>query len=305
MNSTFQRRLMAGQIVITGEIAPPKGASRIAVERLAQGLYGYVDAVNLTDNQRGIARMSALGAGLIVQQAGLEPIVQVTCQNRNRLALQADVLSATALGIHNFLCMTGDHPRHGDHPETKNVLDLNSFQLLNMFRLMRDEHCFQSGSPLKDPPTFFMGGVANPNIERVARLEKKIESGAEFIQTQIIFDTQRFRDWMVDVRAAGLHQQAFILAGVMIPRAARTVVFLKDELPGMCIPDYVVDQMQRASDPEHAGVLLAAELVQELLSIEGVAGIHLMSVGWTRAMPQVIEQAGLLPRPTVPETQEP
>lgn len=304
MNSLFERRLKAGQVVVTGEIAPPKGASRAAVERLAQGLAGYVDAVNLTDNQRGMARMSALGAGLIVRQVGLEPIVQVTCQNRNRLALQADVLSASALGIHNFLCMTGDHPKHGDHPETKHVLDLNSFQLIKMLRTLRDEHCFQSGGALKDPPTFFVGGVANPNIERVARLEKKIEAGAEFIQTQIIFDVQRFRGWMAEARAAGLHQQAYILAGVIIPRTARTVVFLKEELPGMCIPDSVVDRMERASDPEHEGVLIAAELVQELLSIEGIAGVHLMSVGWTRAMPQVIEQAGLLPRPGVPERME-
>jgi methylenetetrahydrofolate reductase (NADPH) len=301
MYSTLQSRLAAGQTVITGEVAPPKGADRATVERLVTGLRGYVDAVNLTDNQRGIARMSALGAGIIAQQAGIEPIVQVTCQNRNRLALQADALSGSALGIRNFLCMTGDHPRNGDHPDAKNVLDVNSFKLLSMFRTLRDKQCFFSGSELKSSaPSYFVGGVANPNIEKVARLEKKIEAGAEFIQTQIIFDAERFREWMADVRAAGLHQQAYILAGVLIPRSAKTVVFVRDGLPGMRIPERIIDRMQQTDDPEHEAIMLSAELVQDLLSIEGVAGVHLMSVGWTRSMPRVIEQAGLLPRPAAP-----
>jgi methylenetetrahydrofolate reductase (NADPH) len=302
MYSTLQSRLAAGQPVVTGEVAPPKGAGRATVERLVGGLRGYVDAVNLTDNQRGIARMSALGGGIIAQQAGIEPIVQMTCQNRNRLALQADVLSGAALGVHNFLCMTGDHPRNGDHPETKNVLDMNSFRLIKMMRTLRDGHCFESGVPLKDEaPACFVGGVANPNVEKVSRLEKKVESGAEFIQTQIIFDAERFGEWMADVRAAGLHEQTYILAGVLIPRTPRTVVFLRDNLPGMRIPEQVIDRMQSTDDPETEGIALCADLVQELLSIEGVAGVHLMSVGWTRAMPRVIEQAGLLPRPAAPE----
>jgi methylenetetrahydrofolate reductase (NADPH) len=302
MYSTFQRRLAAGQTVITGEVAPPKGAGRATVERLVGALRGYIDAVNLTDNQRGVARMSALGGGIIAHQMGIEPIVQVTCQNRNQLALQADLLAGSALGVPNFLCMTGDHPRSGDHPDAKHVLDVNSFKLIKMFRTLRDEHCFNSGAPLKDEaPAFFLGGVANPNIEKVARLERKIEAGAEFIQTQLIFDTGRFREWMADVRAAGLHQQAHILAGVLIPRTAKTVMFLHENLPGMRIPESTLERMQRADDAEHEGINLSTELVQDLLSVEGVAGVHLMSVAWTRAMPQVIEQAGLLPRPPLPE----
>lgn len=300
MYSTLQRRLAAGQIVVTGEIAPPKGDGRASLEKLARGLNGYVDAINLTDNQRGIARMSALGAGAILQCLGFEPIVQMTCQNRNRVALQADALSGSALGIRNVLCMTGDNPRKGDHPDCKNVLDLNSFQLISMLRKMRDEGCFDSGVPLKDPPAFFVGGVANPNVERAARLERKIEAGAEFIQTQLIFDTHRFRQWMTDVRAAGLHKRAYILAGVLILRSAQSALFLRDNLPGIAMPDCIVERMQRAAEPEREGVALAAELVNELLSVEGVSGVHLMSVGWTRAMPWVVEQAGLLPRPAVP-----
>ncbi len=298
--STLQQRLDAGQVVVTGELAPPKGAGRATLERLALAMRGHVDALNLTDNQRGIGRMSALGAGILVQQLGIEAIVQMTCQHRNRIALQADALSGAACGIGNFLCMTGDHPKIGDHPDTKNVLDLNSFQLIRALRGMRDEGRFQSGTQLADPPRYFVGGVANPNIEKVARLEKKIQSGAEFIQTQIIFDIERFRQWMADARAAGLHQQAHILAGVMVIRSAQSAHFLRDHLPGSRVPDAVVERMTRAADAEQEGVRIASELTQEMLAIEGVRGIHVMSVGWTKAIPQVVEAAGLLPRPPAP-----
>jgi methylenetetrahydrofolate reductase (NADPH) len=298
--STFQRRIEAGQIVVTGELAPPKGAARGTLEKLAVAMRGSVDAINLTDNQRGIGRMSALGAGVVMRQLGIEPIVQLTCQHRNRIALQADVLSGAVCGISNFLCMTGDHPKIGDHPDAKNVLDLNSFQLIKMLRAMRDEGHFQSGVMLSEAPRFFLGGVANPNIERVARLEKKIQSGAEFIQTQIIFDIERFRQWMTDARAAGLHQQAHILAGVMVIRSASSAQFLRDHLPGSRVPDSVIERMERAENAEQEGVRIASELAQEMLAIEGVRGIHIMSVGWTKAIPWVVEAAGLLPRPPAP-----
>jgi methylenetetrahydrofolate reductase (NADPH) len=168
-------------------------------------------------------------------------------------------------------------------------------------RTLRDEQQFQSGTKLVNAPGFFVGGVSNPNIERVARLEKKIESGAEFIQTQIIFDIERFKEWMTDVRAGGLHQQAAILGGIMVIRSAQSARFLRDHLPGSRIPDWVIDRMEAAEDPEAEGIRIAAELTQELLSVEGVRGVHLMSVGWTKALPQVVEHAGLLPRPPVPE----
>jgi methylenetetrahydrofolate reductase (NADPH) len=301
--SSFQRRLAAGQIVVTGEIAPPRGASRATLERIARNLSEHVDAINLTDNQRGLGRMSALGAGMILHQLGIETVVQMTCQHRNRIALQADVLSGAAFGIRNFLCMTGDHPKIGDHPDAKNVLDLNSFQLLKMVRQMRDESRFHSGTVLSDAPPLFLGGVANPNIERVARLERKIQFGAEFIQTQIVFDVERFKAWMADARAAGLHQQAYILAGIMIVKSPTSVRFLRDHLPGSRIPDWLIDRMDRAEQPDEEGIRVAAELSQELLSIEGVRGIHLMSVGWTKAIPQVVRMAGLLPRPPAPPEQ--
>jgi methylenetetrahydrofolate reductase (NADPH) len=293
--STLQRRLEAGQIVVTGEIAPPKGAARANLERLAQNMRGFVDAVNLTDNQRGLGRMSALGAGMILHQLGIETVVQMTCQHRNRIALQADVLSGSAFGIPNLLCMIGDHP------DAKNVLDLNSFQLIKMLRGMRDDGRFHSGVELSEAPRFFLGGVSNPNIERVARLERKIEFGAEFIQTQIIFDVERFRQWMADARAAGLHQKASIIAGIMVVRSANSVRFLRDHLPGSRVPDWVIDRMERAEHGEEEGIQIASELTQELLSIEGVRGIHLMTVGWTKSIPLVVQRAGLLSRPPVPE----
>jgi methylenetetrahydrofolate reductase (NADPH) len=298
--SNFQRRLLAGQVVVTGELAPPKGAARGTVERLAEGMRHAVDAINLTDNQRGLGRMSALGAAIIVGQLGLEPIVQMTCQHRNRIALQADVLSGVACGVSNFLCMTGDHPKIGDHPDAKNVLDLNSFQLIRVLRTMRDDGRFQGGTSLVEPPGFFLGGVANPNIERIARLEKKIQSGAEFIQTQIIFDVARFKQWMSDARAAGLHQAAHIVAGTMVIRSAQSARFLRDHLPGSRIPDWVIERMERAANAEAEGIRIAAELTQDLLAVEGVRGIHIMSVGWTKAIPAVAEAAGLLPRPPAP-----
>jgi methylenetetrahydrofolate reductase (NADPH) len=298
--STLHRRLVAGQPVVTGEIAPPRGTSREGLEKSVKRLKPYVDAVNLTDNQRGMARMSALGAGAVVHQEGLEPIVQLTCQHRNRIALQSDILTAVMLGVRNFTCMTGDHPRNGDHPDAKSVLDLNSFRLIKLLRTMRDEQRFDSGTPLKDRPKYFVGAVANPNLEKAGRVERKIEHGAELIQTQIVYDLQRFRDWMADVRAAGMHQQAHILAGVMITRTAKSLHFMKANLPGMRIPDEIFDRMERTDDPEHEGLHLAADLIKEVLSIEGIAGVHLMSIGWSGAIPRVVEEAGLLPRPDAP-----
>lgn len=299
--SGFQRRLQAGQIVVTGEIAPPKGASRTQLEKLAKAMRPSVDAINLTDNQRGIGRMSSLGAGIILKQMGIEPIMQMTCQHRNRIALQADALSAAACGIPNVLCMTGDHPKIGDHPDAKNVLDLNSFQLIKMMRTLRDEQRLDSGVALSHAPGFFVGGVSNPNIEKVARLERKVQYGAEFIQTQILFDIDRFKEWMRDVRAAGLHQQTHILAGIMLVKSAQSARFLRDHLPGSRVPDWVIDRLENTSDPEREGIAIAIDLVKEFLGVEGVRGIHLMSVGWSKAMGPVVEGAGLLPRPSLPE----
>ncbi|MEY3989448.1 MAG: hypothetical protein RI985_529 [Chloroflexota bacterium] len=294
--SRLHEQLANGKTVVTGEISPPRGASASSLLRIAANVAPAVDALNLTDNQRGLGRMSAMTAAIFLRQHGYEVIAQMTCQHRNRIALQADALGGAACGVTNILAMTGDHPKIGDHPETKNVLDLNSFQLIKTLRTMRDQATLQSGTPLSEAPKYFVGSVANPNIEKATRLERKIQFGAEFVQTQIIFDADRFAEWMHDVRALGLHKNAYIMAGIMIIKSAQSAKFLRDHLPGSRVPETIVDRMQSAADPEAEGIAIASELSQQLLSIDGVHGVHLMSVGWTKSIPMVVEHAGLMHR---------
>jgi methylenetetrahydrofolate reductase (NADPH) len=297
--SRLETLLRSGVFTVTGEIAPPKAASRELVERSARALAGAVDAINVTDNQRGLARMSSLGAGVSLELAGHEAVVQITCQHRNRVALQADVLSMAALGIRNIVAMTGDPPKLGDHVDAKHVLDLNSFRLLRTLRTLRDEGKFASGTPLREPPRIFIGAVANPNLERADRTAKKIEAGAEFIQTQPIFDLELFRRWMADARALGLHQQAFILAGVMLVRSAQSAAYMREQIKGVGMTDAVTERLAAAADPAAEGLKLATETIRAVRDEEGVAGVHLMSINWSRAIPTVVEAAGLLPRPSV------
>lgn len=291
--SLLQEKLASGKTVISGEIAPPKGASAEAVLRVAAGIGPAVDALNLTDNQRGLGRMSAMTAAILLRQHGYEVVAQMTCQHRNRIALQADALGGAACGITNILAMTGDHPKIGDHPETKNVLDLNSFQLIKTLRTMRDAGTFESGTALSVPPKYAVGCVANPNIERATRLERKVQYGAEFVQTQILFDITKFAEWMHDVRTIGLHTTTPIMAGIMIIKSAQSARFLRDHLPGSRVPEAIIERMEAATDPEAEGIAVAAELCQAALAVEGVRGVHLMTVGWTKAIPLVVERAKL------------
>lgn len=294
--SRLHELLASGKTVVTGEIAPPRGAAPDALLRIAANIAPAVDALNLTDNQRGLGRMSGMTAAIMLRQHGYEVIAQMTCQHRNRIALQADALGGATCGVQNILAMTGDHPRIGDHPEAKNVLDVNSFQLIKMLRTMRDEATMQSGTTLTQAPRYLVGGVANPNIEKATRLERKIQFGAEFIQTQIIFDVQRFAEWMEQVRALGLHTSTYIMAGVMVIKSAQSAKFLRDHLPGSRVPEEIVARMEQATNPEAEGIAIASELCQSLMAIEGVRGIHLMSVGWTKSIPLVVEHAGLSTR---------
>lgn len=291
--SKLHEQLASGKTVVTGEIAPPKGANPQALLNIANQLAPAVDALNLTDNQRGLGRMSAMTAAIFLRNHGYEVIAQMTCQHRNRIALQADALGGAACGVTNILAMTGDHPKIGDHSDARNVLDLNSFQLIKTLRTMRDNATFSSGTPLTQAPHFFIGSVANPNIEKATRLERKVLFGAEFVQTQIIFDVERFAEWLHDVRTLGLHTQAPIMAGVMVIKSAQSARFLRDHLPGSRVPESIIDRMTAAADPEAEGIAVAAELCQQLMALDGVRGIHLMSVGWTKAIPAVVAQAGL------------
>ena len=297
--SRLETLLRSGVFTVTGEIAPPKAASRELVERAARHLGKAVDAINVTDNQRGLARMSSLGAGVSLEQAGYEAVVQITCQHRNRVALQADVLSMAALGIRNIVAMTGDSPRLGDHVDAKPVLDINSFKLLRTVQTLRDDSAFTSGTPLREAPRLFIGAVANPNIEQASRTEKKVEAGAEFIQTQPIFDLELFRRWMVQVRDLGLPERAFILAGIMLVRSPESAAYMQEHIKGVGMTEEVIARLAGATDPAAEGLRLAVDTIRAVRDEPGVAGVHLMSISWSRAIPQVVEGAGLLPRPVV------
>ena len=218
--SRLEKILAAGHLAVTSECGPPRGTSFDEVVRKSKFLEGIVDAVNVTDNQTAMVRMSSLAASIIIKQQGLNPLYQVTCRDRNRLAMQADILGAYAFGIDTMLCLSGDHTKFGDHPMAMNVHDIDSIQMIQMVKDMRDKGLFQGGADIKGPPKMFIGAAANPFADpfelRVMRLAKKIAAGADFIQTQCIFNVDKFEKWMEGVREKGLHKKCYILAGSLI-----------------------------------------------------------------------------------------
>ncbi|MDK2931391.1 MAG: methylenetetrahydrofolate reductase [Bacillota bacterium] len=302
--SNLERVLAAGHFALTGELGPPQSASAEVIRKKAEYYKGCADAVNITDNQTAIVRMSSIASAAILVGLGLDPIMQMTCRDRNRIAMQSDILGAYALGINNILCLTGDHQSFGNHPTSKNVYDLDSIQLIRMVRTMRDEKRFLSGDELKAEPKMFIGAAENPFADpfeyRVVRLAKKVAAGADFIQTQAVFDIPRFSRWMEMVRDRGLHERVYILAGVIPVKSARALEYMKNEVPGMSVPDELIRRMEAAADPKEEGVRIAVETIQQLREIPGVAGIHLMPMMWEAIAPVVAERAGLLPRPAPP-----
>jgi len=302
--SKLERLLTAGEFVVCGELGPPQHADPEAVRKKCQNFAGFVDAVNLTDNQSAIVRMSSICSAILVMQAGLEPVIQMTCRDRNRLAMQSDILGAAGFGIKNILCLSGDHMTTGNHPQAKGVYDMDSISLIAMVKAMRDDQVFQCGEEIKVEPRVFIGGAANPFAEpfewRVKRLEKKIQAGADFIQTQAIFDMQRFEEFMKEVRERELHKQVFIIAGVLPARSAKALGYMKDEVPGMRVPEEFLKRMESAEDQKEEGVNICAELIRRIRDVEGVAGVHIMPVMWESITPTLVERAGLLPRPEPP-----
>ncbi len=308
--SNLEKVLHSGKFAFTGELGPPKSADRNFIAEKAEVLKGSVDAANITDNQTAIVRMSSMAASVISLQCGLEPVMQIVTRDRNRLAIQSDVLGAAALGIKNILCLTGDHHSFGNHPTAKNVHDIDSVQLISMLKQMRDEHKFLCGDEIrnrkKDPPfemKIFIGAAANPFADpldfRVIRLAKKINAGADFIQTQVIYDMERFRQWMKEVRNMGLHQKVCILAGITPLKSARMAKYMKDNVSGISIPDELVDRISNAEDQRAKGEQIALEQIAELREIEGVSGVHLMAIGAEKSVPRIAEKAGVAPRPAV------
>lgn len=302
--SHLERLLRSDVFVVTAEMPTVDTADPAAVRRIAVGLRGRVDAVNCTDNSSAHPHLSSIAAGHLLLDPGVEPIVQLTCRDRNRLALQADLLGAAALGVRNVCLMTGDDVSVGDHPDAKPLYDLDSIHLIRTARILRDEGVYLSGRRLEAPPDYLIGAVENPFAPplefRPMRLGKKVEAGAEFIQTQICFDLPRLRLFLARAGDLGLLGLVPILVGVFVPRTARALRYLRDEVPGIDVPEEVLARMEAAPaerQPE-VGVAIATEIVHEVRELPGVRGVHLMAIRNEEGLHRVIEEAGLLPRPS-------
>ncbi len=304
--SHLEKLLSEGHFVVTGEIGPPRNADPEVVRSKARLIKGYVDAANITDCQTAVVRMSSIASAVLVMAEGVEPVIQMTCRDRNRIGIQADLLGAAALGIKNLLCLTGDHQKFGDHPEAKGVFDLDSIQLLDMVRRMRDEGKFQSGGEIKGPrPRFFLGAAANPFADpfefRVWRLAKKVVAGANFIQTQIVYNLERFRKFMEMARDMGLTEKVYILAGITPPKSFGMVRYMKYNVPGLDVPDEILKRMKEAKDKREEGIQIAVDIIEQVREIPGIAGVHIMAIEWEEAIPEIVKRAGLHPRPEMTE----
>ncbi len=299
--SNLEKVLTEGHFAVTSELGPPKGTSADFIRRKVEVLRNYVDAVNVTDNQTAVVRMSSVAACAILRQVGVDPVMQMTCRDRNRIAIQSDILGAVALGIRNLLCLSGDHQKFGNHPESKNVHDIDSIQLVQMVRRMRDDGQFLCGDKISGSVPLFIGAAANPFGDpfefRPLRLEKKVRAGADFIQTQGVFDIERFARYMERVRERGLHEKVYILAGIIPMKSAGMARYMRDYVAGLIVPDELVRRMENAKDPKEEGVQIAVELIEQVREIEGVRGIHIMAVAWEEIVPVIVERAGLYPRP--------
>jgi len=301
--TNLEKILAGGNFAVTVEAGPPKGTNPEVIQKKGDLLRQYCDAVNVTDNQTAIVRMSSLASCLLLKQMGVEPVMQMVTRDRNRIALQSDVLGAVALGIGNILCLSGDHPKLGNHPQAKAVFDIDSIQLIQVLKKMRDEHKFLNGDEISGEVPLFIGAVANPFADpfeiRVPRLAKKIKAGADFIQTQAVFDVNRFVQWMKIATERGLDKEAHILAGIIPIRSAGMAHYMRDNVSGVSVPEEIVARMEKAEDAEAEGVKIALELIAQVKEIPGVHGIHIMAVGWEKRVPEIIERAGLLPRPVL------
>ncbi|MFZ1986793.1 MAG: methylenetetrahydrofolate reductase [Desulfatitalea sp.] len=303
--SNLEKVLKAGHFAFTGECGPPKGANVEHLKEKMAPLRGMVDAINVTDNQTAVVRMSSKAASTLMVQAGLEPNFQMVCRDRNRIAMQSDILGVSALGIRNMLCLSGDHQLFGNHPEAKNVYDLDSMQLIALVKKMRDEGKFLNGEDIDGPPKLFIGAAANPFADpaeyRVHRMAIKIDAGADFIQTQCIYNMPRFREFMKRAVDMGLTERAYLLAGVTPMKSAGMAKYMAKSVPGMDVPEDVIKRIEGAGKGKMAeeGIKFAIEQIQEFKEMKGVAGVHLMAIEWEHKVPEIAERAGMLPRPKV------
>ena len=301
--STFTELLRRGEFVVTAELNPPKSAAASVVRRRAGVLKGFVDAVNVTDSNRAVAAMAAIPAAVIVREAGLEPIVQMTGRDRNRIALQADLLGAAALGIEHFLFMSGDDPKQGNHPDAVNVKDLDGIGLVKMAALMRDKAQFLSGDDIKQPPTYAIGATASPFTRPMeadlVKTVEKVAAGADFLQTQPVFDLATFSQWLAEVRRLAGRQVA-ILPGVLVLRSSEQAERLA-KIPGLALGS-AIERLKKVDDEEAEGIAMAIEMVRSLRALPGVGGVHLYAIEWPEGVTKVVQGAGLHPRPKMKES---
>ena len=303
--SKLEKILTAGHLAVTSECGPPRGSDGDVITKKAEMIKDYVDAVNITDNQTSVTRLCSLAAVIRLKLMGLEPILQMVTRDRNRIALQSDILGAASFDIHNILCLSGDHQSFGDSPQGQNVFDLDSIQLIQTVRHMRDEGKFLGGDDINRPPQMFVGAAANPFADpfeiRVRRLAKKVAAGVEFIQTQCIYNLDKFELWMKQARDLGLHEKVYILAGVTPFKTAGMAKYMKNRVPGMDVPDEVVERMSGVPKEKQSeeGINICVESIQRLKEVEGVKGFHVMAIEWEEMVPEIVKRSGLHPRPKI------
>ena len=294
----LERVLRSGKFAVTAEIAPPDSADAEAVYERAGAFDGCVDAINATDGSGANCHMSSVGVCSLLTRKGYAMVMQVSCRDRNRIAIQGDVLGAAAMGVTNILCLTGDGVQAGDQPDAKPVFDLDCISLLQTVTVMRDQGEFLSGRELTTPPRVFLGAAANPFGPpldyRPVRLEKKINAGAQFVQTQYCFDLERLRNYMTQVRDMGLTERCYILVGVGPMPSARTATWIRDNVPGVHIPDPVIKRLLSARDQREEGVRICVEMIQAVREIEGVHGVHIMAYKQEERVQEIVGESGVL-----------
>jgi methylenetetrahydrofolate reductase (NADPH) len=303
--SKLEKILADGHLAVTSECGPPRSTDLDIVAEKAELIKDHVDAINITDNQTSVVRLCSLASCIRIKQMGLEPVLQMVTRDRNRIAIQSDILGAASFGIHNVLCLTGDHQQFGDHPNAANVFDLDSTQLIQTVKLMRDEGKLLGGFEMKKRPEMFIGAAANPFADpyeiRVSRLAKKVAAGCQFIQTQCIYNMEKFKDWMKGIRDRGLHEKVAILAGLTPMKNVGMARYMKNRVPGIDVPDDIVERLAAVPKEKQAdeGIKICIEQIEELKEEEGIKGFHIMAIEWEEKVPEIVEAAGLYPRPKV------
>ncbi|MGC2061890.1 MAG: methylenetetrahydrofolate reductase [Thermodesulfovibrionales bacterium] len=320
--SNLEKVIASGKMAVTAELGPPMSADPHEVVKKAGMLKGFCDAANITDCQTAVVRISSIAAAYIALQNGLEPVMQMTCRDRNRIAIQADLLGAAALGIKNCLCIAGDHQKFSaagrlkGHPGAKNVYDVDTCQLVGIMKKMRDEGLQQGGDKLEVAPKYFIGAswtpMGDPMDFRPYNLKKKVDAGADFIQTQGVYDMEIFKSQMEKARNLGLHERTAILVGIIVPKSAMMLKYMDTSVAGVTVPKELIDRMNKAKSAagddkkkmrelqEEEGIRIAVELVQQALEIPGIKGVHIQAIEWESAMEPIVKAAGLYPRPVFP-----